>query len=225
MSPDGPELGDERHRGGGIRDERVEGVDRGDPAEVHLAELRSVGDDDRTRRRLQHERLHRRLGQVRVRDAVHRVDAVAADEGEVDVHLVEHRPGERVHERVLLRAQRAARDDHREPRDLVLELERDREPVREDDDVIEVAAGTQGAGDLQGRRADVEEDALPAPHHGRRVLADLPLRFDGCRERLLERRLAVGPFRLEGRRRGNRPAVHATDARPAARARRGRRGR
>ena len=105
---------------------------RGDAAQVHLAELRAVGHDDGTRRARQHERLHRGLGQVHVGDPVRGVDAVAADEGEVDVHLAQHRGGERVDERVLQRAQRAARDDDAEARDLGLELEGDGQAVRED---------------------------------------------------------------------------------------------
>jgi hypothetical protein len=93
--------------------------------------------------------------------------------------LVEHRACERMHEGVLLRAERAAGDDDREPRDLVFELEGEREAVCEDDEVFQVGAGAQGAGDLQRRRAHVEDDALAAPHERCRVLADEAFRFDG----------------------------------------------
>jgi len=58
-----------------------------------------------------------------------------------------------VHERVLEPSERAARDEHREARGRRLELKRDVQAVRDDDDLVEVSS-------LRWRRTAAGTDSL-----------------------------------------------------------------
>ena len=117
--------------------------------------------------RCEHPALDLGLGQVDVRHSSVGVDAVAAEEHRARVDLVERERAERVDERVLERAQRAAEDDDREARDRRLELERDVDRVREDSDVVQILAVDQGARDRRRRRAHVEDHRVAAARRAR----------------------------------------------------------
>ena len=97
------------------------------------------------------------------------VDAVAADEREVGVHLAEHGGRERVDERVLQRAERAAGDDHGEAREWPVSSSSAmlRPLVMITTSVRSVrAARARAIG--EGGGAHVEDHALAALHQRRR---------------------------------------------------------
>ena len=108
------------------------------------------------------------LGQVHVRDAVPTSTPVQPMNAMSAVMPSRTRRRQRVDERVLQRTQRAAGDDHGEPRHRLLERQRDVEAVGDDDDPVRSARSSEGLGDLRGRGADVEHDALARRARARR---------------------------------------------------------
>ena len=110
--------------------------------------------------RFEHATLDLGFGQVHVGDTAVEVDAVASDEGHVRFDGAQQVLSQRIDERVLHRTERATGDHDRDPGMGALEFERDVEPVREDDEMIEVGPFHDGAGQRRGRRSDVEDDRV-----------------------------------------------------------------